>query len=247
MRYFIKLAYNGTRYRGWQVQKTGISIEEVLEHCLSKLLGTFTNVTGAGRTDSGVHAREFFAHFDHVEPLNQNLVGKLNAFLPHDIKIHKIYPVVPEAHARFSAIKRSYCYFISIGKHPFLKEFSWQWLCALPDIETMNKAAQILKNQNDFESFCKSNASNKTSLCTIEHAEWKYKNDLLCFKITANRFLRNMVRALVGTLLEVGKGKINLEEFQKIIDAKDRRKAGSSAPAKGLFLTSIDYPENLFL
>jgi len=247
LRYFIELAYNGTRYHGWQMQKTGISVEEVLENCLSQLLKTPIDLIGAGRTDSGVHARQFFAHFDYAESLNQNLIQRLNAFLPYDIKIYKIYPVASRAHARFSALERSYCYFISLGKHPFFKEFSWQWLSTPLDMEAMNQAARILKNYRDFSNFCKTHANNKTGLCKIEYAQWKYENDLLYFKITADRFLRNMVRAIVGTLIEVGKRKIYLQEFRKIIEAKNRQKAGTSAPAKGLFLTSIRYPKSLFL
>lgn len=247
MRYFIELAYNGTRYHGWQRQKTGISVEEVLENCFSRLLDTPIDFTGAGRTDSGVHARQFFAHFDYQESLNKNFIQKINAFLPYDIKIYKIYAMEPRAHARFSALERSYCYFMSLGKHPFLTDFSWQWLSVPLDMEAMNQAAKVLKNYRDFSSFCKSHANNKTGLCKIEYAQWKYENDLLCFKITADRFLRNMVRAIVGTLIEVGKGKIHLQEFCKIIEAKDRRKAGVSVPAKGLFLTSIRYPKNIFL
>ena len=247
MRYFIELAYNGTRYHGWQIQKTVLSVEEVLENCLSQLLKIPIDLIGAGRTDSGVHAKQFFAHFDYSESLNQNFIQKLNAFLPYDIKIYKIYPMTSQAHARFSALDRSYCYFISLGKCPFFTEFSWQWLSTPLDIEAMNQSAKVLKKYQDFGSFCKSHANNKTSLCKIKHAQWKHKNDLLCFKITANRFLRNMVRAIVGTLIEVGKGKIYLQEFCKIIEAKDRKKAGVSVPEKGLFLTSIHYPKNLFL
>ncbi|WP_342226890.1 tRNA pseudouridine(38-40) synthase TruA [Candidatus Walczuchella endosymbiont of Icerya purchasi] len=246
MRYFIELSFNGTKYHGWQIQKTGISVEEVLENCLSSLLKMPVNIIGAGRTDSGVHAKQFFAHFDYPYFLTPRFIQKLNSFLPKDIKVYNIYLMQPKAHARFSALCRTYEYFISLGKSPFFKEFSWQWLSNPPDIAKMNQAAMILKRYEDFSTFCKSHSNNKTSFCKIEYSYWKYKKGLLCFQITSNRFLRNMVRSIVGTLIRVGIGKIDSKDFCQIVESKNSKMAGCSVPAKGLFLKSVSYPSDIF-
>lgn len=245
MRYFLKISYNGTRYHGWQIQKTGISVEEVIEKCLSHLLGKSIDIIGAGRTDSGVHAKEFFAHLNYEKQLDKKLVNKLNAFLPKDIAVYGIYLVTPQAHARFSAKTRTYEYRISLSKNPFWNEFSWQWQYEPLNIYLMNKASERLKTYTNFSSFC--NICNGNCNCKIEYAHWYHKEGKLFFEIKANRFLRNMVRSLVGTLIYVGKEKLNIKQFCDIVEAKDRRRAGPSVPAKGLFLKKICYPKAIFL
>ncbi|XOD66928.1 MAG: tRNA pseudouridine(38-40) synthase TruA [Flavobacteriales bacterium Tduv] len=247
MRYFIELAYHGKHYNGWQIQKTGVSVEEVLEKKLSLLLRRPINIVGAGRTDSRVHAKQMFAHFDFDKEIEIDFVRRLNTFLPRSIKVFNIHRVKNEAHARFDALSRTYKYLLSSGKNPFYEDLSWTWLNGPLCMEKMNEAADVLMHYYDFSSFCKTGGQNKTSICKIYQAHWKYREDLLCFTIEANRFLRNMVRAIVGTLVDVGRGKIDTEDFIKIIQAKDRKRAGSSAPEAGLFLTEIRYPEEIFL
>ncbi len=245
MRYFIELTFDGTNYSGWQKQKNGISVQQVINEKLSLKLGENIEVTGAGRTDSGVHAEYFVAHFNTDIVIKENFIQEINKFLPNDITFLNIKKVNYEAHARFSAIKRTYQYRISKNKNPFLWNFTHYYYGSL-NIEKMNKAASILINKSDFTSFSKLHGSTKTNICKVFKAEWQQKGELIIFTITANRFLRNMVRAIVGTLLEVGKEKISIKDFEKIIESKDRCKASSSAPAKGLFLTGIEYDKNIY-
>jgi len=243
-RYFLQCSYKGTNYHGWQIQPNAISVQEVFEDALSKILREKIAVVGAGRTDTGVHASFFILHFDVNSQFNENLdlVYKLNSFLPSDIAVQKIWPVNKELHARFSAVSRTYKYYISTEKDPFNTEYSYKYLKPL-DVEKMNKAARVLFNSEDFTSFSRLHTDVKTNNCKILHAEWMMEKKQLIFTIQADRFLRNMVRAIVGTLLEVGKGKLNIEQFREIIEKKDRAAAGASALAQGLFLVDIEYPE----
>jgi tRNA pseudouridine38-40 synthase len=242
-RYFIQLSYKGTNYHGWQIQPNAISVQEVVEKALSTVFRETIDVVGAGRTDTGVHASFFVLHFEVLNELGnlENLVYKLNSLLPFDIAMQKIWPVANDRHARFSAISRTYKYYISTKKNPFRTETSFKYLLPL-DVEKMNNAARILSEYEDFTSFSRLHSDVKTNNCKVLRAEWEVKNTQLIFTIQADRFLRNMVRAIVGTLLEVGKGKLSLKDFRKIIEAKDRAAAGASAPAKGLFLVDVEYP-----
>ena len=246
MRYFIEIAYNGTNYFGWQRQPDAISVEEVLEKVLSTLLRKELKVVGAGRTDAGVHAKQLFAHFDfeEIEDIDQ-LVFRLNSFLPKDISIKNIFSVTEDAHARFNASEREYQYVISLEKNPFTEGFAYQ-INQKPNLEAMNEAAATLLDYQDFQCFSRSNTDVKTYHCSIKKAFWKEENKQLIFTIAADRFLRNMVRAIVGTLLDVGFGKTSLEDFHEIINKKSRVNAGSSAPANGLYLTRVIYPEEIF-
>jgi len=233
-------------YHGWQIQPNAKSVQEVLEKALSLLLGEKIAVVGCGRTDAGVHASQFFLHFEVSEKVDVvQLEFKLNAFLPNDIAIHQIFIVKNDAHARFDAVFRSYEYRISLGKNPFLVDATLQVKNQSFDIEKMNKAAEILYEYENFKCFSRSKTDVKTYNCTITNAVWKREGNLLVFYITANRFLRNMVRAIVGTLLEVGTGKINLNDFKNIIESKDRSHAGASVKAQGLFLCKIVYPKEI--
>lgn len=245
MRYFIQLSYLGKAYHGWQRQPNAISVQEVLEKALSTLLRQPTTIVGAGRTDAGVHAREMVAHFDIDTAVDvHHLVFRLNAFLPKDIAIQRIYPVKDEAHARFSAVERTYEYWIIPTKDPFYTDFAHcvqSPLC----IEAMNQAASLLLEHTDFECFSKSHTDVKTFTCDVRQAIWQKREHLWVFTITANRFLRNMVRAVVGTLLDVGSGKQAPETLHRIIASKNRSRAGVSVPAKGLYLTQVRYPEGL--
>ena len=249
MRYFIYLSYNGKEYVGWQRQPNGISVQQRLEESLSTILREEISVVGAGRTDAGVHARLMVAHVDLAEPLEDPaaLAGKLNRLLPKDIAIRKIVPVTDDAHARFSATARTYRYYLCTEKDPFLYEFSYR-VHAMPNVEAMNKACQILFEYTDFTSFSKLHTDVKTNNCTITQAEWVREGDSrLVFTITADRFLRNMVRAIVGTLLEVGSGKLSIDGFRRVIEQKDRCRAGNSVPGHALFLEHVEYPDTLFL
>lgn len=246
MRYFIKLAYNGKNYFGWQIQPNQISIQETLEKSISTLLRTEIKLTGAGRTDTGVHAKTMFAHFDFEENLPTDLTHRLNQFLPKDISIHEIIKVKNNAHARFDALSRTYHYFISFGKDPFIQDFSWQIYHPI-NIEKMNQATKFLLGERDFSSFAKIHTDVKTHICEVKSAKWYKTESMFRFEITANRFLRNMVRAIVGTLIEVGKDKISLEEFKEVIEKRDRKFAAGSAPAQGLFLTEVEYPKSIFI
>lgn len=242
MRYFIHLAYNGTPYHGWQIQPNATSVQETLNKAFSVLLQSEINLMGAGRTDTGVHAKEMYAHFDFEASIDiPNLVHKLNSFLPKDIVIYDVIPVNDDAHTRFDATKRTYEYHIHQFKNPFLDELSWYYHQPL-DIDLMNEAAKLLFNYTDFECFSKVNTDVNTFDCTIFEAHWKRgENDQLVFTISANRFLRNMVRSIVGTLVNIGLHKITIEDFAQIIESKSRDKAGFSVPAHGLYLTQITY------
>ena len=249
-RYFLRLSFNGESFHGWQSQHNAPSIQSALRDALTVILREPIEVAGAGRTDAGVHAREFFAHFDHPAEFSiserEELVYHLNGYLPDAISIQEILPVRGDAHARFSAHSRTYQYFITKKKDPFQHSFSWYYPGKL-DVDLMNRGAKILMNNLDFTSFAKLPKETKTNICQVEYAEWEEKDHLLVFTITADRFLRNMVRAIVGTLVELGRGKIDLEDLDRIILSKDRRAAGYSVPANGLFLVSINYPEEIFL
>ncbi|MGA9639415.1 tRNA pseudouridine(38-40) synthase TruA [Flavobacterium sp.] len=242
MRYFIKLAYNGTHYHGWQYQPNAASVQETLNKALSVLLNSEINIMGAGRTDTGVHAREMYAHFDFETRIDSNkLVHKLNSFLPKDIAVFDVIQVDDEAHSRFDATKRTYQYHIHTFKDVFSAEQSW-YINQKLDVALMNEAAKILFKHIDFQCFSKVNTDVNTFDCTIFEAHWKEENNQLIFTISANRFLRNMVRAIVGTLVNIGMNKINLADFENIIIGKNREKAGFSVPAHGLYLTKIEYP-----
>ncbi|MFL5753631.1 MAG: tRNA pseudouridine(38-40) synthase TruA [Bacteroidia bacterium] len=249
-RYFIHLSYSGKNYHGWQVQEnTPDTVQHVLQEALGKLLREKIEVTGCGRTDTGVHAEDFYAHFDsslndlHTEA--NKCTYKLNKMLPEDIGILKILQVSDNANARFDALSRSYEYRIHKVKNPFLNDFSWYRYGTL-NIQRMNEAAELLIHTSDFTSFSKLNTQVKTNTCRVKEALWVEKGDRLIFKITADRFLRNMVRAIVGTLLEVGQEKITVSDVSRIIENKDRSDAGFSVPAHGLHLTKVSYPEELF-
>lgn len=243
-RYFIELAYDGTNYHGWQVQPNAVTVQEVLDKALTTLLRQSIETVGCGRTDTGVHAKDFFAHLDvEFGDDKQQTIDKrsLNALLPHDIAVKQIIPVHPEAHARFDATLRSYEYHIHFEKNPFLNGYS----CLLrdkPDLELMNRAAAIVMEYTDFSCFSKSNTQVKTNNCKIAKAEWVETENGIVFHISADRFLRNMVRAIVGTLLMVGKGEMQPEDIRQIIESKNRSNAGMSVPACGLYLTEIKYP-----
>jgi tRNA pseudouridine38-40 synthase len=266
-RYFIELAYDGTNYHGWQIQQNAVSVQEELNKALTTILRQSVETTGCGRTDTGVHAREFFAHFDvevdhrpltidhgagnnhgpwtidHGLPAidyGQKIRG-LNSILPPDIAIKNIIPADAGAHARFDATQRSYQYHIHFHKDPFLLGYSWQ-VRDVPDLELMNQAAAIIMEYTDFSCFSKSNTQVKTNNCKITRAEWVKTEQGIVFHISADRFLRNMVRAIVGTLMMVGKGEIPPEAVRQIIESKNRSNAGTSVPACGLYLTEVKYP-----
>jgi len=249
-RYFIRLAYNGLAYHGWQSQQNARSVQDVLEECLSLRLGATTRVTGCGRTDTGVHARMYFAHFDCATNMNpenlDELCRRLNTFLPDDIVVHDIMEVVPEANARYDAVLRTYKYYIHRKKDPFAEAFSWFVHSSL-DVELMQQASAVLMEYNDFTSFSKLHSKTKNNLCRIEHAYWTAEGNSLVFTVSADRFLRNMVRAIVGTLLDVGKHKLDIDGFRKVIELKNRSSAGLSVPAKGLFLHEVVYPQEIFI
>lgn len=260
MRYFITFSYDGTNYHGWQRQPNGISVQEVLERALSTLLRHPVEVVGAGRTDAGVHASMMVAHFDHATPDAAPLDGaqlsyKLNKLLPRDVAVQQVAPVPDTMHARFSARARTYYYYIHTRKDAFLRHYSWQVPFAL-NFDLMNEAAARLLSYTDFTSFSKVNTDTKTNLCTITRALWTPQPAALSpapaaaqsgdpslwrFEITANRFLRNMVRAIVGTLVEVGRGRMTVEEFCQVIESRNRCSAGESVPGNALFLVRVAY------
>ena len=250
-RYFIELSYDGTNYHGWQTQPNAVAVQEVLDKCLSTVLRQPIETLGCGRTDTGVHAKEFFAHFDFEEKSmddgpwtmdkTESIIRSTNAILPKDIAIKNIFTVAAEAHARFDATLRSYEYQIHFNKDPFKNGYSWE-LRDKPDLDLMNKAAAIIMEHTDFSCFSKSNTQVKTNNCKITRAEWVVKDDGIVFHISADRFLRNMVRAIVGTLMMVGRKEIEPEAVRKIIESKNRSNAGMSVPAGGLYLTNISYP-----
>lgn len=248
LRYFIELAYKGTNYHGWQYQPNAISIQELLNKALSMVFRQTIDVVGAGRTDSGVHAEQLFAHFDFEKEIDsESMSYKLNAILPNDIVVYSIKEVNEDAHARFDAVKRSYEYRIYLGRNPFLNEVTWQYTNKKLNVELMNEAAKILLTYTDFKCFSRSNTDVKTYDCIISRAEWIQNGNFLTFHITADRFLRNMVRAIVGTLIDIGREKTMLNELKQIIESKDRCNAGPSAPPQGLFLTEVAYPKNIFI
>ncbi|WP_224483493.1 tRNA pseudouridine(38-40) synthase TruA [Robertkochia aurantiaca] len=246
MRYFAELSYRGTAYHGWQVQPKDVSVQEIIEKALSTLLRTDISITGAGRTDAGVHARQMYAHFDLETPPDlSDLVYRLNAFLPADIAIHEIYRVHDEAHARFDAVSRSYEYHIISRKDPFAIDQAW-YHRQETDVKKMNQAAALLLQYEDFECFSRSKTDVKTYICKVSRAEWEVTGNRLVFHISADRFLRNMVRAVVGTLMEIGTGRMEVSELHRIIESRDRREAGASVPAHGLYLTKVEYPKTIF-
>lgn len=242
MRFFIQLSYNGTNYHGWQIQPNSTSVQETLTKALSVVLNKKDiEIMGAGRTDSGVHASQMFAHFDYENEIDsQAIVHKLNSFLPKDIAVSNIILVDENAHARFDATQRTYEYKINSSKNVFLDKLSWYYNKEL-NVNAMNESAELLLKFIDFQCFSKVHTDVNTFNCSITEAFWKTENDQLIFTISADRFLRNMVRSIVGTLVYVGLGKISKADFQAIIESKDRKKAGFSVPAHGLYLTKIKY------
>lgn len=241
LRYFIKFAYNGTHYHGWQSQPNATTVQQTLEKALTVILGSEIAATGAGRTDTGVHAKQMYAHFDFEGFFEiQELAYKLNSYLPKDIAIYDIIPVHDDAHARFDAKKRTYEYHMHREKEVFQNELSWHYHNEL-DLEIMNIAANALLRHTDFECFSKVNTDVGTFFCAVSHAHWEQHGNKIVFKISADRFLRNMVRAVVGTLINVGLHKTTVDEFLEILESRDRSKAGFSVPAHGLYLTHIEY------
>jgi tRNA pseudouridine38-40 synthase len=247
MRYFIEFSYSGKYYYGYQIQPNKLSIQEMIESALSKILRENIKTTGAGRTDTGVHAKKMFAHFDTDKAITKNLVYRLNSYLLQDIAIHNIFEVPDDFHARFNALYRTYEYYISLEKNPFRYDFAWTINRRNLDIDKMNEACEILFEYNDFTSFAKIGSDNKTNICKIYSAHWQTIDNGLKFTISADRFLRNMVRSIVGTMVDIGTGKIQPEELQTIIDKKNRNAAGTSAPAQGLFLVDVGYDWEKFL
>ncbi|MGB1103200.1 MAG: tRNA pseudouridine(38-40) synthase TruA [Crocinitomicaceae bacterium] len=246
-RYFIKLSYKGTDFFGWQIQPNAITVQETLKKAIEKLnRGREVKLTGCGRTDTGVHASEFYAHVDFLEDTfgsdmsEETIVHKLNCMLPASIAIHRFFPVITDVHSRFHATSRTYHYFIHQTKDPFSEDVSW-YLRKELDMDAMNKAAALLIGEQNFKCFSKPITGGSTFICDVEYAAWKKTVNGYQFTIKANRFLRNMIRAIVGTLIEVGQGRWNLADFEKIIASQDRTKAGKSAPAQGLFLAKIEY------
>jgi len=246
LRYFIEFSYNGTAYHGWQNQPNAMSVQEVLEKSLATLLREPIEVLGAGRTDAGVHALQMYAHFDTLLDFDsEELVFRLNSFLPEDIAVKDVREVSPAAHARFDAVERTYEYWVVQEKNPFLVKSAHCVFRPL-NFEAMNRAATLMMEYSDFECFSKSNTDVKTYICDVREAYWRQEAEKLVFTISADRFLRNMVRAIVGTLLDVGLDKTKPEDIRTIIDSKDRGRAGASVPAKGLYLTKVKYPETIF-
>ena len=245
-RYFVKLSYKGTNFHGWQIQPNAVTVQEVLQNAFSLLLKDDIKIIGAGRTDTGVHALNYVAHFDinnEVKDLLQ-LKYKLNSFLNKDIAVHNIFRVKEDVHARFSALSRTYEYRIHQQKNPFLSDTSF-YIREKLDFKAMNSAAKVLFEYKDFTSFSKLHTDTKTNLCEILRTEWMTSGEQKVFIIEADRFLRNMVRAITGTLLDIGRKKITIDDFRKIIESKNRSAASASAPAHALFLTEIKYPENI--
>ncbi len=247
-RYFIYFSYNGAAYVGWQIQPNGISVQEVMQKAFSTILRTDIELVAAGRTDAGVHAKTMIAHVDlELQGIQiSEFVNKLNSFLPHDIAISKMVKVQPDAHARFDATSRRYEYHLLCEKNVFLNDYAMRVYHPL-DFEMMNKAAETLYEYTDFTSFSKLHTDVKTNNCKVMHAQWTFEKDRWVFTIEADRFLRNMVRAIVGTLLEVGKGKMSVAEFREVIESKNRCNAGVSVPGKGLYLVNVNYPDVIFM
>ena len=248
MRFFLEIAYRGTHYHGWQRQPNAETVQQVIENSLSIILNETVAIMGAGRTDTGVHAKQMFAHFDTDQKLENanDFVFKMNALLPKDIVIKNLFRVSDSAHCRFDAIYRTYEYWVYETKNPFLESFAYR-LKSNVDYHVMNQTAQLLLEHNNFKCFSKSNTDVSTFECDITKAGWKPHEEYSVFTITANRFLRNMVRAIVGTLLDVGMHKITSEELKMIVEIKERSKAGFSVPPHGLYLTDIQYPKNIYV
>jgi tRNA pseudouridine38-40 synthase len=251
MRYFLRFAYDGTAFHGSQRQPNGVTVQETMEQALALIFREEVQLTFAGRTDAGVHAHEMYAHFDigdeEMRREGERLVFRLNGILPDSIAIFDIYPVKENAHARFDAVRRTYEYHIIDHKDPFLCKQATRVRPGL-DFAAMNESAKLLIGKQDFASFCRTNTDVKTTICDLKQAEWKeLDNGHAVFTISADRFLRNMVRAVVGTLFEVGRSKMTKEQFAEVITQHNRCAAGDSAPAEGLFLTHIEYPEEIFL
>ncbi|QNL47715.1 tRNA pseudouridine(38-40) synthase TruA [Olivibacter sp. SDN3] len=248
-RYFIELAFNGEAYHGWQIQHNANTVQEMLNIALSKLLRGAVETVGCGRTDTGVHAKQLYAHFDDnhgmIADNEDRILTGMNALLPRDIAVKRLFAVDQSAHARFDAVKRSYEYHVHFNKDPFLYGRSWQ-IRDKPNVEAMNEAAQLMMAYKDFSCFSKSHTQVFTNNCVITHAAWQWLNtDQLVFYISADRFLRNMVRAIVGTLMEIGSGKQPVGYIRNVIESKNRSKAGVSVPACGLYLTEVLYPWDL--
>jgi len=245
LRYFIELSYDGTPFVGWQRQPSGDSVQSCLEDALSILFRKPLSIVGAGRTDAGVHAHQLFAHVDLDEHVDQDLTFRLNKLLPKEIAVRNIIAVAQDAHARFDAVSRIYRYHITTQKNPFLQKRSYQFAKPL-DLDLMNQAAKILIDHEDFKCFSKSKTDVKTYVCDIQQVHWQQNGSELVFFIQANRFLRNMVRAIVGTLIEVGLRKISISDFEAILASRDRSQAGYSVPAHGLYLEKVNYPKHIF-
>jgi tRNA pseudouridine38-40 synthase len=247
MRYFFEISYNGGHYNGWQSQNNALGVQTVVENALTKLLREEIKIVGSGRTDTGVHCEQQFFHADIEKEFDTNtLIQKLNSFLPKDIAIPFIHKVKPDAHARYDAVERTYIYRITRTKNPFLDGLALYYFKSV-NIDLMNKAASSMLGSHDFESFSKVKTDVNHFLCDIKKAEWKEHGASLEFTITANRFLRGMVRATVGTLLDVGSEKISLKEFQAILQVRDRKKAGANVPPHGLYLVKVKYPSSVFI
>jgi len=248
MRYFAELRYDGAAYCGWQRQPDAPSVQQTVESALSALLRTQTQIVGAGRTDTGVNAAYYVAHFDcgglPEEP--ERMVYKLNRMLPGDISICSITGVAADAHARFSACEREYTYYLERRKNPFTRHAAWQYGVPL-DVGAMNRAAALLPEFDDFTSFAKLNSNNRTNICRISAAGWSESGDVLRFTIRADRFLRNMVRSIVGTLVDVGRGRYSVEDFRDIVSSMDLSRSSAGAPAQGLFLSDVRYPGDVFV
>ncbi|MHC1707694.1 MAG: tRNA pseudouridine(38-40) synthase TruA [Bacteroidales bacterium] len=250
-RYFLHLSFLGTPYHGWQIQPNAITVQSVLEDALTRLLRQTVSLTGCGRTDAGVHARMFFAHFDtesYFSPEESTIiVHRLNAFLSQDIVVHSLRMVKPEVHSRFSALSRTYQYYISTRKDPFIQGLSWYYPYGVLDQERLNNSAGILLQYSDFACFSKKDTDIVGSTCKLQQSYWVQEKELLIYTVTANRFLRNMVRAIVGTLVEIGRGKWDEKKLVSILESRDRCMAGESVPAQGLYLTNVKYPEGIFV
>ncbi len=246
-RYFVSLAYKGTAYHGWQIQQNALTVQQILEERMSLKLRQKITLTGAGRTDTGVHASYYIAHFDSNEELKNKpqLIHSINSFLPGDIKIFDIVKVIPSAHARFDAISRTYHYFFATMPTPFLNDYAWA-LNFNPDLKRLQESLDMIKGRHDFEAFSKKDKSAKTSICDIKEASVHKTTYGFYIKITADRFLRNMVRAIVGTLIHISKNNLPATHILEVLETKDRSKAASSAPPQGLFFTNVDYPEQIF-
>lgn len=247
MRYFIEMSYDGAAYCGWQRQRDVATVQQTLETALTTLLRRDTETVGAGRTDTGVNASYYVAHFDTADAVDcAHLTAKLNRMLPPDIAIFSVTPVTDQAHARFDAVEREYRYRICSRKDPFRRFSSWQYGVTL-DVEAMNRAATLLTTVEDFTTFAKLNSNNKTNICRVMRAEWRQDGDMLTFTIRADRFLRNMVRAIVGTLVDVGRGRYTVPQFEDIVRSRDLSRSSAGAPPQGLFLSDVRYPDHIFI